>query len=376
MWGKHSAIPLSAALFPAVVALVLTAAPAVATASGAQGEPLLGDLNNDRIIDRVALSDAPPEHCAVHVELGLPQGGFQTSQTHTYPRPGGVDGVSYCPDMGVVVDLGGDGTVELVLAWFDGRPPGVDTDLLVLRDFTPVAGFEAIYQPSNIRVADFNGDRRQDVYEWTDQGEGFVSYLNTAEGRLEPGPVRFPHFCTPDPDFDLADFHRSGGLGLSIAYFDLCDSGATGVTVVGQYGTRVDLEHDPDGLQWWSQSVLDANGDRIPDVRTDNEATGEVTYFLGLGDGRFVESPRAVADRTIASPTRPTVIRVLANDAAARQARVSVTIQPRFGRARVNADRTITYTPLRPHDGADRFVYRIHQDGKQNTTSVSVRFPG
>lgn len=370
MWGKRITMILAAA-----ATLILAASAGPAHARGGQGEPLLGDLNRDGLVDRVTFTgSALTGQCPIRVEQGRAGGGYQSTRTYAFPIPGGAAG--YCPDMGVIVDLGGDGTVEIVAAWFDGRPPGVDTDLIVLRDFTPVDGFAGIFQPSFIQLADFNGDGRQDVYEWTDQAEGLISFLNTSDGRLVPGPVRFAEFCTPDPDFELADFHRNGGRGLAIAYFDGCGSGASGVAVVGWNGVRMDLERDPLGEVFWRQDVRDANGDGIPDVRTDNDNTGEVTHFNGLGDGRFVESPRAIADRPYVSVTAPTAIRVLANDHATRQATVTITIQPKYGRAKVNADRTVTYTPLRPHDGGDRFVYRLNQDGKQNTTSVAVRFQG
>nr|MDT0658327.1 hypothetical protein [Micromonospora sp. DSM 115978] len=369
MWSTR----LSAIL---TVAATLVAAAGPAAADGGQGDPLYGDLNLDRLPDRVVVTGVggvQPGRCPVRVELGRAGGGYQAARTYTYPVPGGALG--YCPDMGVIVDLGGDGRVEIVLAWFDGRPSDVDHDLLVLRDFTPVTGFDAIYQPSYIRLADFNGDGRQDVYQWTDQGDGFRSFLNTADGRLVPGPVRFTQFCTSDPDFELADFHRNGGRGLAIAYLDYCNTFSSGVAVVGYDGVRTDLEFDEFGEQWWAMDVLDANADGNPDVRTDNEVTGEITHFLGLGDGTFAESPRAVADRAIAAINAPTVIPILANDRATRQSSVTITIPPKFGRVTVNPNRTVSYSLLGPHDGGDRFVYRLNQDGKQHTTSVSIRFP-
>jgi hypothetical protein len=366
----------SRTLVGGIVTVILAVGAAPARADGGQGDPLYGDLNRDGVLDRVTVAGVGPigpGQCAVQVELGLAGGGYQAARTHPYPTPGGADG--YCPDMGVIVDLGGDGRTEIVLAWFDGRPPDVDTDLLVLREFTPVGGFAGIYQPSFIRLADFNGDGRQDVYEWTDQGEGFRSFLNTADGRLVAGPVRFAGFCTSDPDFELADFHRNGGRGLAIAYFDFCGTGSSGVAVVGYDGARVDLEFDEFGEQWWSMDVVQANSDPYPDVRTVNEVTGEVSHYLGLGNGTFAESPRALADRAIAAVNAPTVIPVLANDRATRDATVTITVPPKFGRVTVNPDRTVSYFLLTPHDGGDRFVYRLDQDGKRHTTSVSIRFP-
>nr|MDT0658326.1 Ig-like domain-containing protein [Micromonospora sp. DSM 115978] len=369
-------------LIAAAVAATLTAVVGMApgATAGGEGDPLRGDVNGDGLIDRVTLGGAPagaPGHCTVRVRHGLPGGGFAPAQSHTYPHPSRIE--TYCPGLGVIVDLGGDGVVELVLGWFPGPPAGLGFELLVLRDFRPAGGIRSrVYAPSGIETADFNADGRQDVYAHSDQGGGFISFLNTADGWLTPGPVVF-ELCDTF-GFELADFHRTGGRGLLVWYpAGGCGDEPAGVSVVGHDGVRVDLERAGPPWVWddrWTADALDANGDRIPDVRTDNQESGEVTHFIGAGDGTFAESPRAVFDRPTVSPTRPTRIHVLANDLATRQATVTITSQPKFGTVTVNPNRTITYTPQRPHDGGDRFTYRLDQDGKRHTTAVSMRFSG
>jgi len=151
--------------------------------AGGQGDPLFGDVNGDGIVDRVTLVDGGPGLCDVSVALGDGSGGFGPPTTYTYAKPG-----------------------------------------------TPVGWWvQAIYQPSEIALADFNGDGRQDVYEWTDQGDGFRTFLNTSDGRLVPGPVQF---CSGRPDFELADFDADGAMDVLIAYIEGCSGPFMGVVVV------------------------------------------------------------------------------------------------------------------------------------------------
>ena len=141
-----------AVLVPALAAGagVALAEPRARGANGI-GDPLFGDLNGDGNTDRAVLSQGPAGSCGVTVQLGDGFTRFGPPTTYTYPDPDPA--IDYCPDMGVIVDLGGDGVSELVLAWWAGRPPGVATDLLVLEDFVPTGGFDAMFQPQLIGTA-------------------------------------------------------------------------------------------------------------------------------------------------------------------------------------------------------------------------------
>jgi hypothetical protein len=285
MWGKGFA----AVAVLASTGLGLAGLPAAADHGGANGpgHPLEGDLDGDGVSDRATLQPNGPLACDVVVELGDGEGGYGAPTTYSYPVPTPSD--PYCPDMGVVVDLGGDGATELVLAWFYGRPEGSDVDLLVLRDYTPAEGFAAMYVPSGIGVADFDGDGLQDVFEVTDEGEGFRTYLNTPDGVLVPGPVQV---CSDDgyPGWRLADFDLDGATDVVASFanspFAGCYGGAeNGVVVVLDDGSEVLLQQDSE--IGWSATVVDVNEDGIPDVQTADLGTGQVTNFVGNGDGTF-----------------------------------------------------------------------------------------
>ncbi|RKR88059.1 hypothetical protein BDK92_2364 [Micromonospora pisi] len=360
MWRKRiSALAVATAL------AVVGAAPSAW--AGGQGDPLYGDLNGDGVVDRAVLAGGGADECGVQVSLGDGAGGYGAPTTYTYDTPGEY---GYCPDMGVVVDLGGDGTVELVLAWFDGRPPGVETDLLVLRDYQPAGGFDAIYQPSYIGLADFNGDGRQDVYQWTDQGDGFLTFLNTASGQLVRGPIEW---CSGWPAYEFADFNRNGATDVLIAYFEGCGENFTGVVVLLDNGTAVELEGDPWGDSYWAATVVDANADGIPDVRTTNESTGEVTHFIGNGRGGFGAAPLADDDTASTKGTKKVDIPVLANDLYTSATKITIVTPPKYGKLQITSRRTVLYTPNGQHTQSDKFVYRLTADGKTDIAGVTVR---
>jgi hypothetical protein len=340
--------------------------------AGGQGDPLLGDLNGDGIADRATLVETAAQ-CDVQVELGNASGGYGPPTTHSYPKPG--TGIAYCPDMGVIVDLGGDGTAELVLAWFAGRPPGVDTDLLVLRDYTPAGGFVAMVdQPSFIGVADFNGDGLTDVYQWTDQGDGFHTYLNTPSSQLVRGPLWIS--CIDAPNYELADFDGDGATDVVMGYVMYgCPSPlpSIGVVVLLDDGTKVPLQDGDATPGYWTVDVVDADRDGVPDVKTTNLETGEVSHFIGNGDGTFTAAPTAVDDVAHAYRKVNKVIKVLDNDAATSSATLTIVTPPAYGTVTVNSKRQVVYVRTAGHRKTDSFVYQLTDDGKTDTATVTVQ---
>ncbi|GAB3152476.1 hypothetical protein GCM10027290_43200 [Micromonospora sonneratiae] len=362
MWGKRIATVIATTILAVAGGAVLPAQ------AGGAGEPIVGDLNADGLRDRATLGVKAPDSCVVKVELGRRPSGYQPAKTYTYLQESGADPIS-CPDMGVAVDLGGDGTTELVLAWFAGRPPTSEHDLLVLRNYRPAAGFDAIHQPSYVGLADFNGDGRLDLYQWTDQGQGFATYLNTTNGQLVPGPVKW---CSGWPQFRLADFDRNGAMDVVIAYIEGCGDYASGVVVIRDDGQVTHIQRAEAGDTYWSVNVLDANRDSRSDLVIDNPDTRQVRYYLGTGDGRFVESPRAVADTSTVTGLKRTRIAVLANDYATAEATISIVTQPRHGTVQLTRDRQVIYTPLATTASSDRLVYQLTEHGRTSRAAVTI----
>ncbi|MFC6022307.1 FG-GAP repeat domain-containing protein [Plantactinospora solaniradicis] len=360
MWGRRIAMVVVAATAATVG---LTASPARA---GWQDEPIIADVNGDARPDRNTLGALPGNSsCAVRVELGLPGGGYGPAQSYPY-----LPSTEYCPDMGVGLNLDSDAPAELALTWFSGPPPSISSTLLVLDGFAVSGGFDTIFQPSYIGTADFNGDGRQDIYEWTDQGSGFATYLNTGTGALTPGPVRY---CSGRPQYQLADFDRDGAMDVTIAYAEGCGTYFTGVVVVLDDGTVVNLQGDPTGEQSWTVAATDVNGDGILDVVTTSGA-GAQSVFIGTGTGGFVPAPTAIRDNPKVSGAKATGIRVLANDFATEGTKLSIVAAPAHGTVQVTTGRTVIYRPHRNDKArSDRFVYRLTQDGRTSNATVSLR---
>ncbi|MBF9133467.1 VCBS repeat-containing protein [Plantactinospora sp. S1510] len=361
MWSRRIA------MVTAAVTIATVGAAAPAARAGWQDEPIIADVNGDGLADRNILGLVPgTSDCTVLVELGRPGGGYATARSYPY-----LSSAVYCPDMGVGLNFDSDAPAELALTWFSGPPPSVSSTLLVLDDFAVSGGFDTIFQPSYIGTADFNGDGRQDIYEWTDQGNGFTTYLNTGTGTLTPGPLRY---CSGRPQYELADFDRDGAMDVTIAYAEGCGTYFTGVVVVLDDGTVVDLQGDPYGDESWTVATADVNGDGMLDVVTTNGSRGAQSVFIGTGTGRFVPAPRAVRDNPRVSGAKATGIRVLANDFATSGTKLTIVTAPVHGTVQVTTGRTVIYRPHRNDTArSDRFVYRLTQDGRSSNATVSLR---
>ncbi|RKR90580.1 hypothetical protein BDK92_4958 [Micromonospora pisi] len=364
MWGRRIAIVAVAA----TVTALCGAAPALAAGAG---QTLYGDLNGDRRTDLARLTSAPPDRCAVLVQLGKAGGGYQSPKLYAYPNPAGAGAVLQCPDIGTLVDLGRNGSMEIVVGWFAGRPIGVEHDLLILRDFRPSGGIDGLYQPSHIDVADFNGDGRKDVYEWTDQGEGITTLLNTPDGGLAPGELRF--CATPVQAPLLADFTGDRATEVVMSYYERCGAPQSGVAVLFPDGDADYLVEDPTGELVWSSAIVDADLDGRPDVRTVNEVTGEVSHYLVRPPARFLVAPTPAPDVAVVTAPVPMPIPVLANDAVTVAARVEIDTPPRYGRVEITPQKTLVYIPpATPPATQDTFSYRVIDDGKVAVAPVVV----
>lgn len=375
MWRGRIAMLMVMVTAGATAGAVVTGpAPVLASPAG-RNEPVLGDFNGDSFVDRAQLGSVAPDYCSVVVEYGRAD-GFAPPVAYIYLRPGRDPGGQVpCPDIGVAVELDpGHPHDELVVAWFAGPPVTVAYNLLVLRSFRPEFGLaQAIFAPSRMETADFNGDGRMDVYAVTDEGLGFASYLSLGDGTLTPGPVRW---CAVPVAYQVYDFDLDGTQDLLMAYRFACTDQANGVVVVLDDGTVRQLEHDPTNLDDWTARVVHANSDRFGDVRARSLTTGQTSYFINRGDGSFVEAPQANPDAVYPTTTGKILINVLANDWATSAARVTIVTPPAYGTVQVLSDRRIAYTPTVSPPRTDRFVYRLTEGGRQSTTSVYVRYSG
>ncbi|MBO4205230.1 hypothetical protein [Micromonospora echinofusca] len=264
-----------------------------ASASG-RYQPITADVTGDGRNDLSTLTEAVPpdvgtaDHvrvCQVVVRPGLPGGGYGTPQAHPYLTMPEED--TYCPDMGTWTDIEGDRADELLATWFTGPPPGFEQNLITIDDFRVTDFSVGLFQPSFIGTANLDSQGLPDIYEWTDQGDGFATFLNDGSGGFVPGPMRW---CANPRSVQLADFDGDGVQSAVISYFERCTDFSSGVVVLLEDGSVRQLEQDPLGLVTWTVTVADYDNDGRLDVRTVNDVTGAVHVFPGLGDDSFGES--------------------------------------------------------------------------------------
>src|SRR4051812_34173533 len=103
-----------------VAALAVTGVVASAPARADDGRRIYGDVSADGVQDEIVLPEwvlrDAGGFCPLVVRQGAQGGGYSEPVVHRF-RVAGDDDIQYCPDMGVVVDLGGDGTAEVILTF-------------------------------------------------------------------------------------------------------------------------------------------------------------------------------------------------------------------------------------------------------------------
>nr|MDT0658534.1 VCBS repeat-containing protein [Micromonospora sp. DSM 115978] len=362
MWNRRFAIIAPVTL--AVGTLAVPAAPAdppglpapPADVRDVIGEPILGDLTADGVVDRVSLLTGPAG-CGTRVEVGLADGGFAPPARRDYrPPPPWADGDD-CPLHGVVVDLGGDGRPELVLA------DGPHDRLLILRDLQVADTYQdGLAQPGPTGVADFDGDGLLDLYV---QGRnGFSTHLNQRTGKPVPGPMRY---CSASSEVDLAHLDGDGAADAVISYHGTClEETHSGIVVLLDDGTVVQLRSEQELELFPIAEIADVDGDGRADIRTLIEDTGRRVLFLGGGDGTFRPSPPTViANHDIAYVHRalPTPIWLRPNDFASPEAALTITYPPAYGRILLGPNGAFGYQRTATHREPDSFGYRLTEPG-------------
>ena len=365
MWARRFA---TATVMILLAGLGLT--PANAAAGGFQ-EPMYGDLNNDGIADR-ALLVSHEDTCGVRVELGNGSGGYGTPTVHPYQPPGTPDeNDDLCPDVGVIVDLGGDGINELVVTWFVDIHDGDYGGILVLRDYQVVKRYDNGEDGTEFGLADLNGDGLTDIYV-TVAFAYFYTLLNTPSGDLVRGPMKF---CAVEPQVTLADFDGNGATDVVLSYLERCSDQQDGVVVVLDDGSLVHL-HEGERATWRVQ-IGDVNRDGRPDVQTTEDGTNQVTTHINRDGRSFVIAPLANDDLAHAYRNIPKVIKIRSNDYASTTATLTIVTPPRYGHLSNHDPRyEIVYIRDAAHSLADSFVYQLGQDGRTDTAAVTIRMKG
>lgn len=271
---------------------VFTLAPSAFAADTGNGrnQPIIGNVVGDNTPDRTTLG-YDSTGCTATVERGLGHGHYAAPVVHHYTVTGVTD-PALCPDMGATVQRRATPIDDLVVTWFVLRP-GITTPLVLLRHFHVLSASTAGGEfPSYVGSQDFNGDRRGDLWESTDEDANFTTYLRSGSGFV-PGPASFFNDTTL-PSLAFGKLDRNPGTDIAAGYLSshrdqagLPGSAGSGALVAfGSTGQQVLLEHDATGHTTYTVALLDANCDGKLDVKVSG-GSAEPRIYLNDGNGHF-----------------------------------------------------------------------------------------
>jgi len=259
-----------------------TSAPGSPISVGSQPNVVaVGDFNGDGIPDLAVVNGAAD---TVSVLLGNGNG------TYT-PAPGSPIAVGDAPDSVAVGDFTGDGKADLAVV-----NASDDTVSILLGNgngtFSAATGSPIAVgtQPADVAVGDFTGNGKLDLAV-TNFNDNTVSVLlGNGDGTFTPAPGSPIAVGTSPYGVAVADFNGDGKPDLAI-----CNSGSNSVSVLlgngdGTFtaapGSPVSVGSGP-----FAEAVGDFNGDGKPDLAVANYNDSTVSVLLGNGDGSFTTAP-------------------------------------------------------------------------------------
>ncbi len=262
-------------------------------------------------------------------------------------------------------ELDEDSTVTINVLANDSDPDYGDT-LSVVGITQPAHGVVAINEDGSVTytpVANYNGP---DSFTYTvsdADGETDTALVSVTVNPVNDVPVAVDDVASLDEDSStvidvLANDSDIDGDVLSVA---AVTQPAHGVAVVNADGT---VTYTPvanyNGADSFTYTVTD------PDGATD-------TALVSVTVNPLNDAPVAVDDVAALDEDSSTVIEVLDNDSDIDGDVLIVTAvtQPTHGVAVVNADGTVTYTPVADYNGPDSFTYTI-SDGAGGTDTATV----
>lgn len=265
-----AAVAVLAGGLTTVPAVAAPASPATPTFARA-GQPVTGDLTGDGVADRVSLGTATTSSggvCAYRLQVGNGANRFDAPVVGTLPVRGAPEseGQVLCPDLAVVLKT--PKANRLAVAWFGFAPDDGSPQVQLFAGFGGrtvryVGGVDGIFQPSVIGSRDFDGDGWGDVWESTDQGDGFAAFV----GRDATWHELYRTPATGGAVEQFFDLNRAGGTDVLVSWSDL-GQGAGVDAVDGRTGA---VEHlgssTPDDPSDFSASLVDIDHDAYPDVQ-------------------------------------------------------------------------------------------------------------
>ena len=246
--------------------------------SGAMGSSYgiaVADVDND---DRLDLLLANVAQHTVSVLLGTGTGTFAGGVTYS-------TGASSAPYRLSVADVNGDGHRDLLTANSNTHNVGI---LLGNGNGT----FQAVTlistgagsRPYGVAVADVNADGQPDVLTVNSGTHTAGVLLGNGNGTFQPMTTYSTGAGSQPSDIALADVNGDGKLDVLTANFN---SNTAGVLLGNGNGTFQAATTYGAGGGPLSLAVADVNGDGKPDLLMGNRSLNTVGVLLGLGNGAF-----------------------------------------------------------------------------------------
>ena len=231
--------------------------------------------------------------CGASIDVLLSNGDGTFATAVNYP----VTGASL--QGGLLTDVDGDGKLD-VLAFDDSTPANV-IEMLGAGDGTFATatspGTLTTSTPNNMIFADFNGDGKIDFAGRTESGQLQVT-LASGAGLYANAPVSL---ATPDSQYGACNSEAgdlNGDGKPEIVSFN-CQQNTITIYVNsgdGTFATGVYYNSNSDQDQdLYDGTIADVNGDGNNDIVAANDDAGDVSVFLGHGDGSVTVEPSSYA---------------------------------------------------------------------------------
>jgi hypothetical protein len=190
---------------------------------------------------------------------------------------------------GLLTDVNADGKLDVLT--FDNATPANVIEMLGVGDGTFATATSTTTlttsAPGNMIFADFNGDGKIDFAGKTESNQLQVT-LASGAGLYANAPVSL---ATPDGGYDACNSTAGDLNGDSKPEIVSFNCNANTITVYvnsgdGTFGTGVYYNNNSDLDQYiYDGAIADVNGDGHNDIVAINDDAGDLSVFLGHGDG-------------------------------------------------------------------------------------------